>query len=434
MVHPGCVVMLEGWVAAFEITTLFQQVVIAFAIGGLIGLEREKEPGKFAGLRTLAILCAAGPLFVALADDAGLAWLVGLYVILGIALAVGIAAIRFKLTGGDVGFTTSVTVVLVSVLGLLVGYEFYFEATAVAIITAFLLAEKESLTGYVENLTYTELTDAMKLGALVFILYPILPTEAIDPYEVVYLREVLLFAIFVLSIEFAAYISMRQFGAERGLQITGLLAGFANSFATAAVMARLGNKSKQALDAASSGLMLSVNSMIIRNVALASIIALPLFAVLWIPGLAMLLVAFVVAWYLLWRGESEEDIDLDLDSPFSLNSAIKFAAIYVAIVVVSVVAEELWGEAGVLVTAYIGGLVSSAAVAVSAGSLFNSGAVGLDAGAGMVILGIMASLTSKCILVELINGNMRLRGILPMIVIGLVGLGAWTVAGVLPGP
>lgn len=425
--------MLEGWVEAFEITAMFQQVVIAFAIGGLIGLEREKEPGKFAGLRTLAILCASGPLFVAIAADASLPWLIGLYLALAITLAIGIAAIRFRLTGGEVGFTTSVTVVLVAILGLMVGYEFYFEATAVAIITAFLLAEKESLTGYVENLTYTELTDAMKLGALVFILYPILPTEPVDPFGVVYLREVLLFAIFVLSIEFAAYVSMRQFGAQRGLQLTGLLAGFANSFATAAVMARMGNKSRDALDAASSGLMLSVNSMIIRNIGLASVIAIPLFAALWAPGLVMLAIAFGVAWYLLWKSGSEEAFELDMDSPFSLSAAVKFAGLYVGIIVVSVLAEEMWGDAGVLATAYIGGLVSSAAVAVSAGSLYNSGALGVETGAGMVMLGIMASLTSKCVLIEIVNGKMRLKGILPMVIIGLVGLVVWAAMGLVPG-
>ena len=417
--------MVDVTAMPLDVPTLFEQVVIALAIGGLIGLEREKEPGKFAGLRTLALLCAAGPLFVVIAGETGLDWLVGLYLIIAIILAVSIATIRFRLTGEDVGFTTSVTVVLVALLGLLVGFELYFEAVAVAIITAFLLAEKEFMVGYVDNLTYQELTDSMKLGALVFILYPILPPDPVDPWGVIEPREVLLFAILVLSIEFAAYASMRQFGAERGLQLTGLLAGFANSFATAAVMARLGTRGQKALDAASSGLMLSVNSMIIRNIGLASVIAIPLFALLWIPGAIMLAVAFAVAWWLLRTGDGEEEINIDLDSPFSARAAIKFAGIYVAILVVSVLAEEFYGEAGVLATAYLGGLVSSAAVAVSAGSLYNAGAIGPTAAAGMVILGIMASLTSKIVLVELINGQMRRTGILPMVVIGLLGLVTW---------
>lgn len=417
--------MLESAVELFEVSSLFQQVIIALAIGGLIGLEREKEPGKFAGLRTLAILCGSAPIFVVVGQEAELPWLVGVYILLAIALAITIAGIRFILTGEDVGLTTSVTVVLVALLGLLVGYELYFEATAVAIITAFILAEKQSMVSYVDNLTYQELTDSMKLAALVFILYPILPTEPIDPYGVVALREVLLFAIFVLLIEFSAYVSMRQFGASKGLQVTGLLAGMANSFATAGVMARMGNKSRAALDAASSGLMLSVISMIIRNVGLASIIAAPLFFLLWGPGIAMLVVAIGVSIILLRRGDSSEDFEIDLDSPFSFKAAAKFAAIYVAITIVSVLAEETYGEAGVLATAYIGGLVSSAAVAVSAGSLFNSGTVGTEAGAGMVMLGILASLSSKIVLVETINGQMRVRGILPMAAIGAIGIGVF---------
>lgn len=420
---------MEAWLEPFQISALFQQIIIALAIGGLIGLEREKEPGKFAGLRTLAILCASAPVFVAVGEQAELPWLVGIYIVLAIGLAITIVAIRFRLTGEDVGLTTSVTVILVALLGLLVGYELYFEATAVAIITAFILAEKESMVGYVDNLTYKELTDSMKLGALVFILYPILPPEPIDPYGVIALREVLLFAIFVLLIEFSAYVSMRQFGGSRGLQVTGLLAGMANSLATAGVMARMANRSRAALDAASSGLMLSVISMIIRNVGLATAIAFPLIYLLWGPALGMLVVATGVAVLLLRRGIEAEEFDIDLESPFSFKAAAKFAAIYVLITVVAVLAEETYGEAGVLATAYLGGLVSSAAVAVSAGSIYNQGAVGLEAGAGMVVLGILASLTSKIVLVEVINGEMRKHGILPMVLVGLAGIGIF--AGVL---
>ena len=414
--------MIEMLVDPFDIPPLFPQVALAIAIGGLIGLEREKEPGKFAGLRTLAILCGSGPIVVLVGQETGAAMIVALYVAFAILLAIAIATIRFVLTGEEVGLTTSVTVLLVALLGLLVGYGRYFEATSIAIITAFLLAEKESLVRYVDNLTYEELTDSMKLGALVFILYPILPVEAIDPWGVIYLREVLLFAIFVLLIEFAAYISMRQFGPSRGLQVTGLLAGMANSFATAAVMARMGNRSRSALDAASSGLMLSVISMIIRNVGLASIIAFPLWWLLWGPMIAMLIVTAGVSILLLRQGEGDVDFEIDMDSPFSFQAAAKFAGIYVLITMVSVLAQQYFGEAGVLATAYLGGLVSSAAVAVSAGSIYNQGAIGAEAAAGMVILGILASLTSKCVLIEIINGKMRLRGILPMIAIGLLGL------------
>lgn len=428
--------MLEysSFSSVFEIHELLQQIVIATAIGGLIGLEREigeDESNKFAGLRTLALLCGAGPLIVYYAEIAELPIFVGFYLALGLLLALSIAQIRFRLAEEDVGFTTTVTVFLVTLFGVLIGYGQYFEAVSAAIITAFILAEKRQMFRYVNNLNYQELTDTMKLGALVFILYPILPAEPIDPYSVIILRDVLVFAIFVLLIEFAAYVSMRQFGGSRGLEVTGLLAGMANSFATAAVMARMANKSERALDPASSGIMLSVASMIVRNVGIATVLALGIFTVLWMPLVGMLIVTMLIIGYLLREGSRHDDLDMSIDSPFSFKSAVKFSFIYIAITVVSVLSQQYFGEAGLLATAYAGGLVSSAAVAVSAATVYNSGAVGVNAAGGMVILSILASLTSKIVLIETINGEMRNKAVLPMAIIGIIGVLIYALQGLL---
>lgn len=409
----------------FDVHEVLLQFLVAFAIGGLIGLEREKEEEKYAGLRTLALLCGSGPVIVYYGELSGYPQLTGLYLALALVLAIGIAAVRYSVARDDLGFTTSVTVFLVALLGVLVGYGRYVEASSIAIITAFVLAQKRHMRSYVQNLTYQELTDSLKLAALVFILYPILPAEPIDPYGVVSLQEVLIFAIFVLLIEFAAYVSMRQFGGSKGLQITGLLAGMANSFATAAVMARMANQSREALDSASSGIMLSVISMIVRNVGLASILAFAIFWTIWQPAVVMIVVGFAIAYVLLKWGNQYDDLDIEIDSPFSFGSAAKFAVIYIAITVVSVAAQELFGDIGLLATAYTGGLVSSAAVSVSAATVYNQGAASVEAAGGMVMLGIVASLTSKIVLVELINGRMRTKAMLPMAVVGIVGLGVY---------
>lgn len=417
--------MMQETMALFEVPQLLEQVLIAIAIGGLIGLEREKETDKFAGLRTLALLCGAGPVVVRYGELSGLEWAVLLYLVLALLFAIAIAYIRFSIHDDEVGLTTSVTVFFVALLGVMVGYGQYVESAAIAIVVAVLLAEKKQLVSFIEQLTYDELTDAMKVGALVFILYPILPAEPIDPYGVVNLREVLLFAIFVLLIEFAAYVSMRVLGGSRGLQVTGLLAGMANSFATAAVMARMANQSREALGAAASGILLSVVSMIVRNVGLASVLAFAIFWTVWIPATVMIAIALAVGYYLFRADEQHDDLDVDIDSPFSFSAAAKFAAIYVAITIVAVLAQEAFGDLGLFVTAYTGGLVSSAAVAVSAATVYNSGAVSVEAAGGMVMLGIVASLTSKIVLVELINGRMRTEAMLPMAVVGLAGLVAY---------
>jgi len=417
--------MIDQIFETLEIPLLLQQVSVAIAIGGLIGLEREKEDNKFAGLRTLALLCGAAPVMVYYADSSGHSWMVGIYLMLAAALAVAIAYIRFVISGGDVGFTTSVVVFFVALLGVLVGYGLVLEATSIAILVVFLLAEKETMLGYVDRLSYQELSDSIKLGALVFILYPILPTEPIDPFGAVNLREVLVFAVFVLMIEFAAYISMRQFGGSKGLAVTGTLAGGANSFATAGVLARMTTQSRDALDSASSALLLATVSMIVRNIGLAAIIAISILWVVWLPGLVMVGLALVIAAMLWYQDESTGDFDIDLDSPFSFKAAAKFAVVYIAIKITGVLSQEFLGEAGLYATAYAGGLVSSAAVAVTAGSLVSAGEVRVEAAAGMVILGILASLSSKIVLVEIINGDMRWKAAGPMGLVGVAGLAVY---------
>jgi uncharacterized membrane protein (DUF4010 family) len=415
--------------AAFAVPPLLVQVGIAIAIGALIGLERERQPSrKFAGLRTMALLCAAGPVAVFVSVAAGgsavMAVVLGLYLGLAVAVALAVAVVRFVLRGEAFGFTTSVTVVLVALLGLLVGFEFFVEAASIGIITAGVLAERDRLHGYVRGLTDEELRDSLKLGALVFVLYPVLPGEALDPYGVVALREVLLFAIFVLLIQFTAYVLMRTVGGSTGLAVTGLLAGGANSFAAAGVLANVANRSRAAVDAASFALLLATLSMILRNVGIAVVLGNEMLPLLVLPVGTMVGVT-VVAAVLLWHtGETHDEFDMDMDSPFSFRSAATFSVAYVAILLLSVGAEATVGDAGLYATAFAGGLVSSAAVAVTAATVVTEGTVAVETAVVMVVVGIAASLAAKIGLLEVTNRTMRYSASVPMGVVGVAGLAA----------
>lgn len=406
-----------------EIPELLTAVAIALATGALIGLERERTPErKFAGIRTLALLCGSGPVVVELARIGALPVLVALYLALVIGIALAIAGIRFAIRGEEVGFTTSVTVFLVGLLGLLVGYGRFTESAAIAITAVLLLSERDRLHGYVATLTDRELRDSLKLGALVFVLYPILPGEAIDPFGVLVLREVLVFAIFVLLIEFCSYLMMGKIGGSKGLALTGLLAGGANSFAAAGVLARLADRSSEALPAAAFALMLATLAMIVRNIGIAAVLAVGLIGTLWQPALVLSGLTAAAALLIWYDGETVEEFGIDVDSPFSFRSAAKFSVAYVAILLVSVGAAELFGGAGLVATALAGGLVSSAAVSVTAATVFNGGTVAAEPAAAMVVLGIVASLASKIALVEWINGEMRRRAVAPMAAVAVTGL------------
>ena len=411
----------------FAVPPLLAQVAVATAIGALIGLERERQPArKFAGLRTLALLCGTGPVVVSLAaatdHPAVVPVALGIYLGLAAAMALAVAVVRFSLNGADLGFTTSVTVFLVALLGVLVGYERFVEAASIAILVVLLLAERDRLHGYVDRLTDRELRDSLTLGALVFVLYPVLPATPVDPYGVVVLREVLVFAIFVLLIEFTSYVLMRQVGGSTGLAVTGLLAGGANSFATAGVLSRVAGESSDAVGPASFALLLATTSMIVRNVAIAVVLATAVFWQVWPPAAAMVVLAVALA-ALIWQAsETPEEFGIDFDSPFSFRSAATFSVAYVAVLLVSVGAEATVGEAGLYGTALAGGLVSSAAVSVTAATVVTSGTASVEVAVGMVVVGIVASLAAKIGLVWVTNRAMRRTAVPSMALVALTGL------------
>lgn len=396
---------------------LLMEVAMAIAVGGLIGMEREHtEEEKYAGVRTLSLLAGAGPGVVALSTRAETPVFVSIYLALAAVLALAIAAVRYDIEGEDLGFTTSTAVFVVAVLAAMIGYDLYSEATALAILVTLLLAQKKTLHSYIDRLKKEEISRALQLGALSFILLPILPSTP-GPLGIVP-RQVLLLAIFVLSIQFLAYISLRQLETA-GIYLTGVLGGAASSFATTGVMARMAGDRQQLFNPISSATNLAAVSMIARNVAIATLVLLPAtqsFSPLFpmYAATAGMAAPLMLAAYLL-KHESES-VDLEIESPFSLKTGAKFALIFVAVSAVSTLGEQSAGTLGIYATAFTGGLVSSTAVATSAATSFGSGSITGTVAAGMIMLSIAGSILSKIALVELVNQELRENISLPMII------------------
>ncbi|MFB6077224.1 MAG: MgtC/SapB family protein, partial [Candidatus Nanohaloarchaea archaeon] len=221
-------------------TALLQEVVLAFALGALVGLERERAAEeKYAGLRTLSIFTAAGPVAVIVADRAASIAPVAIYLLLGAAFSILVLALRLRMGQQEVGLTTSSTVFLMALVGVLVGYDRYFIAVAVTLITVFLLAEKKSLHRYADRFSADDISDAVGLGILALVLYPVVPAGPVGPYGVLYLREALLFVIFILLVQFAAFAGLKMLESRLGFLLSAALGGAVSSLAVVSTVAGL---------------------------------------------------------------------------------------------------------------------------------------------------------------------------------------------------
>lgn len=373
---------------------MLQQVVLAFALGALVGLERERVPEKkYAGLRTLSLLCGAGPVAVFAAELSSSVIPVAIYLAMGAVFSLLVLYIRIEVEQKDLGLTTSSSVFLMALVGVLVGYGQYFLAVAITLIAVFLLAEKEKFRKYTKKLGSDEIADAVVLGILALVLYPVLPDGAVDPYGVLFLRKALLFVIFVLLVQFAAFVALKL--ADRlGFLASAALGGVVSSLAVVSTMAHLVKTGKLGRPAYA-GAVAASTAMVARNGVIAGVLAPGTVRVLAIP-LGVSAVAGVAVTLYIHRGsEDGKSLDFGASSPFSFISAFRFGAFFLAILMVSEFAKTQFSIAGSYGAAFIGGFASSTAVVASAAALLSSSEVTAYQASVMVVLGIVASLASK---------------------------------------
>lgn len=279
----------------------FMQLVLKIAasagIGLLIGLEREWAH-KDAGVRTFALVSLLGTCAWLVAP--GLAFAQFSLVVLVILLVNGYAA--WKQHGLQI--TTSVALAVANVLGMAVGGGNFFLAFAGAVAVTALLSWKTELITLSGKLTATEIRGALLLAFISVVVYPLLPSQALDPWHILDVRSVWLTVILVSSLQFINYILLRMFG-QRGIRYSALLGGLVNS---AAISLFLGQDTRANADieAEVPGYMLLADAaMILRNWVLVLLFSLPLHwqnslptVIILVP---MMLLASVMAGLSLWR-------------------------------------------------------------------------------------------------------------------------------------
>lgn len=376
--------------------------VIALALGALVGLERERTPDddKYAGMRTLALFCAGGPMSVLIADLSGSVLPIAIYLASAGVFSLLVIVIRMRMGQDDIGLTTSSIVFVIGLVGVMVGYSYHFEAVTITLLAVLLLTEKKFFARYTELLDSKELSDAVKLGILALVLYPVLPAGPVDPYGVLHLRDALLFVIFILLIQFVAYVSLKWLRSSIGFLFAAGIGGVVSSLAVVTTMCTY-FREKKLREAAYAGAVITVVGAILRNGVIAVVLAPELVTYLAVPFIAAILIGTVfVSWYYR-QAETVTDVDFDSASPFSFMSAFKFGVFFLAILLLAEIAEMYFSALGIYATAFIAAIGSSTAVVASAVTLLQSGTLTTDQAAIMIVVGALSSMGSKLLYTEL---------------------------------
>jgi uncharacterized membrane protein (DUF4010 family) len=378
------------------------RLLVAAALGLFLGLEREWSE-KDAGVRTFSLAALLGATFEILARPGLL--VTGALLVASVGL---VLSVRGLTEHGGLSLTTAVSLLVAYGAGVLVGAGLLLEGVTVAVVSALVLALKRELHGFAETLSREEVRAASEFAVLAFVVYPLLPAEpqvfafagrelSVEP------RVGWLMVVSVAGLGIVNYAVVRLYG-SRGLAVTGFFGGLASS--TAVVGSTLDHlrKNPDAADYALAAVLLANAAMAVRNLVIALAFTLtpgPLTAgqptTGPLLGLALPLgtlalgsvgVAVLVA-------DWEERVPLPLDSPFTLRYALGFGGLFLAVVVAGGVAQTTLGAAGLLVTALLTGLVSSAGATTSVVLLYRSGAVSAETAVLAVLLATGASIAVK---------------------------------------
>ena len=379
-----------------ELTDEIRGFVVAFAIGLLVGAERETRKGEgdvaiAAGVRTMVLIALGGALGATLG---AVAFAVG-----GAFVALAAIAKFHAMRDEDPGLTTEVAMVVVYLLGAYATRE-YALAAGIGVVVALVLASKARVHGFLrETLTPEELNAALLLLGAAVVVLPMLPDRPIDPLEALNPRDIWKLVVLVMAINAVGYVALRAFGARYGLAVAGFTGGFVSSTATIGGMGSRARQTPKVEAGCITGAVLSNVATVIQLAIILGAIAPALLRALALPLAVTGAVALVYALAVGWRGlrQTAKDAGEIRTRPFEFKHALLFAAIVATILFVSAWIRELFGESSVIAATAAAGFADAHASSGSAADIFRREGIGLATAAWAVVAAFATNTVSKTI-------------------------------------
>ena len=402
---------------------LFIEMAYALGVGLLIGLERsmpahvekpdppdEEKPDatqatrpskplddgddETMGIRTFTVLSLVG-FAAAVASDRFT--LIAPVALGGVCMLIVALYIRAKEHG--LGITTELAAIGTCGLGVLCHYQ-PSAAGALALILTVVLASKRLAHETVRKMRRVELTDTLKFLIAIFIVLPLLPNKALDPYGALNPFKVGLLVVLISGISFVGYFLTRLLGAQKGLGLTGIVGGLTSSTAVTAAMAQEAKEQPHLNSICVFSTVGANATMFVRVLVVVAVLDRALALKLAWPIGAMGVVAVALSLLLWFRagksgGGAGGHTKVQLKNPFSVGPALKFAAFFVAILFVAKLAKVYLGNQGLYLAALLSGLADVDAITLSIAEQSKSGTLAHNIGALAITIAVVSNSVVK---------------------------------------
>ncbi len=334
--------------------------LLVAALGGLaVGVEREwsaRAAGglkRFAGVRTFLLLGLVSGIAAELSASG--AAVAGPLLLSAAALLV-VAAFAAHALAGDLDATTEVAAVAVLGSGWLSGSGQIVLGSAVAALTALVLAEKTWMHGAVERLRSEEIAAGARFAVLALVVLPILPAGPFGPAPGIRPQELWALVLIFSGIGFVGYVAVRWVGPEKGWGLAGLLGGLASSTGVTLTFSRESRTAGAPGGPLALGVVAACSLVPFRVAILASVLS-PAIGREVLPLLSLPMVAGLAAILLLLRRPSDAASASGPGNPLRLAAALQMVSAFQVILYAVAAARVAFGSQGLLASSALAGLL-----------------------------------------------------------------------------
>jgi uncharacterized membrane protein (DUF4010 family) len=411
---------------------LVWSLVSALLLGALVGIEREKSKSASGnlgtgGVRTFILFSLTGAVATLLARTLASPLLLAAAVLAVGALVVAGHLVQARHDPTATGITTEAAAITVCLLGATSAAGYPELALAGGVTVSALLAYKATLHQLIAKLAPGDIEAGVKLLAATFIVLPLLPSEAVDPWGALRPRSLWLLVILIAAFSLVGYVATRALGPERGTAVTGLTGGLVSSTAVTLTFAkRSREEGGRTDDALAAGTFLAWAVMFARVVVIAALIYPALLRPMLAPFGAMLAATAIAALVLLRRARATPPVagsGVALSNPFSLLEAIKFGLLFAMILLgMTFLQRRFPSGGGTHLFAALAGTSDVDAITLSMATLARDGETTAALAATSILIAVISNTLVKAAMSATLGGR-RLRRAALVVALLLVAIG-----------
>ncbi len=382
---------------------------IAFGLGLLVGLQREKADHEMAGVRTFTLISILGTIAGFLTRDFENPFILPALGLSVTAFMVAANLIKAKRdTNPNVGQTTEVAILLMFAIGAYLVLGSQMIGVIVGAILAILLYVKETLHNFIDKLKEKDLAAIMTFAGISLVILPLLPDETYGPYNVLNPQNIWLMVTLIVGISILGYFIYKWLGKKVGMVSNGILGGIISSTATTVSYARQAKESNAAGKISAFVILVAVTVSLVRVVIEIGVVVPEKLPQIILPFAVLFLFMALLSAGLFYTINKDKNVSEmpEPKNPAQFKSALFFGILYGLILLAVAFTKENFGNSGLYTVSVIGGLANKDAITLSLSQLIKGG-LEISLGWKLIMTAVISNMAFK-VLIASVLGNRQL--------------------------